>query len=148
VQPILRLRWNSSQKTVPVSIGFQYPLVWWYIAATSTHSKERKMPLINCQDCGKEISDRAETCIHCGCPVQAQPKQDGPICPKCESTDITIGTKGFGLFKAAAGAVVAGPVGLLGGMIGSKKSMFVCSNCGHRWKPPVYPPDYYGNGKW
>jgi len=25
--------------------------------------------LIKCEDCGKEISDKAKACIHCGCPV-------------------------------------------------------------------------------
>lgn len=27
------------------------------------------MALINCPECGKEISDRAECCIHCGYPL-------------------------------------------------------------------------------
>ncbi len=27
------------------------------------------MPLIRCADCGKDISDRADACPHCGCPV-------------------------------------------------------------------------------
>lgn len=27
------------------------------------------MSLIKCPECGKEISDRAESCIHCGCPI-------------------------------------------------------------------------------
>lgn len=27
------------------------------------------MALIKCEDCGKEISDKADKCIHCGCPV-------------------------------------------------------------------------------
>ena len=28
------------------------------------------MALIKCVDCGKEISDRAEACMHCGCPIK------------------------------------------------------------------------------
>jgi len=28
------------------------------------------MPLINCPDCNKEVSDKAEACIHCGCPIK------------------------------------------------------------------------------
>lgn len=28
------------------------------------------MALIKCPDCGKEISDKAASCIHCGCPMQ------------------------------------------------------------------------------
>lgn len=27
------------------------------------------MALINCPECGKEVSDRAKTCINCGCPI-------------------------------------------------------------------------------
>lgn len=27
------------------------------------------MAMINCPECGKEISDKAKTCIHCGCPI-------------------------------------------------------------------------------
>ncbi len=28
------------------------------------------MALMKCQECGKEISDKAEACPHCGCPVE------------------------------------------------------------------------------
>ncbi len=28
------------------------------------------MALITCPECGKQISDRASTCIHCGCPFE------------------------------------------------------------------------------
>ena len=28
------------------------------------------MALIKCNECGKEISDKAKTCIHCGCPIE------------------------------------------------------------------------------
>lgn len=35
------------------------------------------MALINCSDCGKEISDSAAACIHCGRPMTApQPSPD------------------------------------------------------------------------
>lgn len=40
------------------------------------------MALINCQECGKEISDRAAACPHCGCPLIDQPTSDdlpGPL---------------------------------------------------------------------
>lgn len=30
------------------------------------------MALIKCPECGKEISDKAQSCIHCGCPIQTQ----------------------------------------------------------------------------
>ena len=28
------------------------------------------MALIKCPDCGKEVSDKAKACIHCGCPLE------------------------------------------------------------------------------
>ena len=28
------------------------------------------MALINCPDCGKDISDQAASCIYCGCPLK------------------------------------------------------------------------------
>ena len=36
------------------------------------------MPLINCPDCGKEVSDKAKACIHCGCPLEELQKS-GPV---------------------------------------------------------------------
>ena len=30
------------------------------------------MALIKCPECGKEISDRAPSCVNCGCPIQSQ----------------------------------------------------------------------------
>ena len=28
------------------------------------------MALIKCPDCGKEVSDKANACIHCGYPIE------------------------------------------------------------------------------
>ena len=28
------------------------------------------MALIQCPECGKEVSDKAKVCIHCGCPIE------------------------------------------------------------------------------
>ncbi|MGM9874855.1 MAG: zinc ribbon domain-containing protein [Bacilli bacterium] len=36
------------------------------------------MALIKCAECGKEISDKATTCIHCGCPIEKE-----LICNEC-----------------------------------------------------------------
>jgi hypothetical protein len=55
-------------------------------------------------------------------------------CPKCGSTQISAGDKGFGLGKAAAGGLLLGPVGLLGGLIGSKKVIVTCLKCGYKWE--------------
>jgi tellurium resistance protein TerD len=55
-------------------------------------------------------------------------------CPSCGSTQITANRKGFGLGKAAVGGLLLGPVGLLGGLIGSKKVTITCLKCGHAWE--------------
>lgn len=38
------------------------------------------MALIKCKECGKEISDKANECIHCGCPVENETKY---YCEEC-----------------------------------------------------------------
>lgn len=150
------------------------------------------LALINCPECGKEISDKSETCIHCGYPLseknmcyingtkydlsfvfeykweeraipmkmlidltdctldsvgeainkmfktgeiprtlileKKKPKstsqtsrhKDDPKCPKCGSTSITAGQRGYSL---------------LTGFIGSGKTVNRCANCGYKWKP-------------
>ena len=56
-------------------------------------------------------------------------------CPKCgkSNTFELVGEKqgGFSGGKAAAGAVLLGPVGLIGGLLGKKKTVYKCSNCGY-----------------
>lgn len=56
-------------------------------------------------------------------------------CPRCRSTQVTANQKGFGVGKAAAGAILLGPVGLLAGGIGSKQVKITCLKCGHQWEP-------------
>ncbi len=62
-------------------------------------------------------------------------EQDEVKCPKCGSTQFTAKNKGYSLGKEALGVVVLGPVGLLGGLVGSKKIRVVCLKCGHEWSP-------------
>lgn len=38
------------------------------------------MSLINCPECGKEISDKADVCIHCGYPLGDSDHNDNNIC--------------------------------------------------------------------
>ncbi|MBE6584274.1 MAG: zinc ribbon domain-containing protein [Ruminococcaceae bacterium] len=37
------------------------------------------MALIKCPDCGKEVSDRTKTCIHCGCPIASDEDNVGKV---------------------------------------------------------------------
>jgi len=51
------------------------------------------MALINCPDCGKEVSDSAPSCIHCGCVLKVkmitcpecgkENKEDSKVCNGC-----------------------------------------------------------------
>ena len=43
-----------------------------------------------------------------------------PRCPKCGSTNITAGQRGYSFWT---------------GFLGSNKTVNRCSNCGHTWKP-------------
>jgi ribosomal protein L32 len=89
------------------------------------------MGLVKCKVCGKDVSETAPTCPHCG---ETAPGVNIK-CPKCGSTNIAAGEKGFSLGKAAVGALLLGPAGLLGGMAGRKKIEIACRSCGHRWIP-------------
>lgn len=56
-----------------------------------------------------------------------------PACPKCGSIHITPNKKGFGLVKSITGFSIVGPIGLLGGLVGSRKIQMACLKCGRRW---------------
>jgi hypothetical protein len=57
------------------------------------------MALVACEDCGKEVSDRAASCLHCGAPIGAA-TQDAP--QKVTSNDGEfIGTRAMVIALAA-----------------------------------------------
>lgn len=149
------------------------------------------MALIKCPECGKEVSDKAKSCIHCGYPfgtiytyndkdydlsflmerewdklwdavmaldrrynweldavsgeivrklydegklkIKQQPSQTNiPKCPRCGSTAITAGQRGFSIVT---------------GFWGSSATVNRCSNCGYKWKPKANSAcdDYISN---
>lgn len=55
-------------------------------------------------------------------------------CPMCGETlswkKVDTAKKGFSVGKAATGAVLLGPIGLVGGALGKKKSTYYCGKCG------------------
>lgn len=46
------------------------------------------MALIKCPECGKEVSDKAQACIHCGCPIQSVKIEQNNISDKKEMFDV------------------------------------------------------------
>ena len=61
-------------------------------------------------------------------------------CPVCGNKDtwkvVDESKKGFSVGKAAVGAVLLGPIGLVGGALGKKQRFFYCAKCGfgHEYK--------------
>ena len=76
------------------------------------------MALINCGECGKQVSDKAESCVGCGCPINKTSPQLG-ACPHC----------GSGAYEK-----IAGPMHRmsLGGSIFSSQQ-YHCHVCDHIW---------------
>lgn len=68
-----------------------------------------------------------------GGPSSYDRQQANLHCPRCQSSRVTAGKKGFGIGKAVVGSLLLGPVGLLGGFIGSKNLEFLCLDCNQRW---------------
>jgi tellurium resistance protein TerD len=91
----------------------------------------KQSELVKCKTCKTEISKTAPACPHCG--------ENLPgfciNCPKCGSSNIGLGAKGYSLGKAAAGALILGPGGLLVGLHGRKNLELHCLSCGKKWKP-------------
>ncbi len=104
------------------------------------------MALINCSECGKEVSDKASACPNCGNPINQnlqkiienqplkQSDDDNLYCPKCHSKNLHTQQKGFSGKKALAGVVLTGGIGILAGTIGSKNIEISCLNCGNKFK--------------
>lgn len=94
------------------------------------------MALMNCIECEKEVSDKANSCPNCGNPISSKKIVDEEYicCPKCNSKEIHSEQKGFSGGKALAGVLVTGGIGLLAGTIGSKDINITCLKCGNKFK--------------
>lgn len=73
--------------------------------------------MIKCPECGKQVSDQSETCIHCGFPIK---KGNVIHCPRCKSTNITTGERGYSIWT---------------GFLGAGQTVNRCADCGYKWKP-------------
>lgn len=73
-------------------------------------------------------------------PAQPQPASLGVCCPRCKSTQVMVGQKKFSVGNAAAGFILLGPLGLLGGAIGRDRVSLSCIHCGYVWEPHKTKP--------
>lgn len=92
------------------------------------------MALINCSECGKQISDKASVCPSCGAPVNPV-NEEIVCCPRCRSTQLSANKKGYSGTKAFLGAITVGSLGLLAGTQGSNDVILTCMACGNQFKP-------------
>jgi ribosomal protein S27AE len=92
------------------------------------------MALINCPECDKQISDKAQNCPGCGMPIIRNEPEEYLACPKCKSKELHSEKSGFSGGKALTGAVLTGGIGILAGTIGSKDIYLTCLKCNHRFK--------------
>jgi ribosomal protein S27E len=103
-----------------------------------------------CQECGAELlfpgpcpsceSFRKEIVRRHGVQQAVTGAGLGPgqhmiTCKMCGSTQIAAGNRGFGLANATLGTLLVGPVGALGGFLGSASVRVSCLNCGYSWRP-------------
>lgn len=78
------------------------------------------MAMIKCDECGKDVSDKAKTCPNCGCPIDT--KIYCPVCGSDEVQPISTASKVFSTWmwgRFAANKVL---------------NNYQCNNCGHKWK--------------
>ena len=88
------------------------------------------MALITCPDCKSQVSDKAKTCIKCGCPlVIKRPAGSVGACPACGS----LMTGDFRQDNRKAGGLAGEIGGILGGMWYST-GRYYCKSCKHTWK--------------
>lgn len=77
------------------------------------------MALINCPECGKQVSSTAKACPNCGAPIDKR-----KYCPKCGSSDVTV----------ISGASKAASIVMWGVLAANKvRSTYKCNRCGHKF---------------
>jgi hypothetical protein len=78
------------------------------------------MAIIKCNECGKDVSDKAKNCPNCGCPIDTK-----MYCPVCGSSNVepistaskVVNTWAWGIF--AANKIL---------------NNYQCNACKHKWK--------------
>jgi DNA-directed RNA polymerase subunit RPC12/RpoP len=110
------------------------------------------MPIINCRECSKEISDQAVACPHCGAPLASQPAAapNAMACPHCNialipiTRPVSVSLAGFfGICFVLIGILfllfnlVAGVITIILGVAISnffrgKQTIMTCPKCHHQ----------------
>jgi hypothetical protein len=121
---------KNRAKTVEKAISSQKeqtPSVYSESPNRYTGTPQNYSGMVSCRTCGHTVARTAPVCPNCG------DTYPGLIakCPHCGSKNIRITQKGFSLGKAATGAILAGPIGMAGGLHGRSDLKLECSNC-HR----------------
>lgn len=90
-----------------------------------------------CPQCQYPNSINNQRCSDCGSLRPQSDAQGVPVvaCPRCGSDKYVAQKQGFSAGNALAGDIIAGPVGLLAGFLGSGKINITCLACGHVWQP-------------
>jgi tellurium resistance protein TerD len=90
---------------------------------------------IVCEKCDGKLRNIPVDNILPNVPTYNNSKSDQIRCPKCNSSQIMGGQRGFSGGKSVGFGLLLGPVGFLAGLHGSKKIVVSCLNCGHKWEP-------------
>ncbi len=101
------------------------------------------MALMNCPECGKEVSDQADMCPHCGItlksiqepPVDANTGNEPSVkCPKCGSPNLQAISDTHGKGASFWKICLCGIFGLCGAGKTKTDHYWVCQSCGNKFK--------------
>ncbi len=87
------------------------------------------MAMIECPECGKEISDKAQSCIGCGAPVGEAPAEATPEVPEKVVTTQATGKMYKGAQAVGVVVILAGIVMMVKGYIDAAIGALIIGLC-------------------